>query len=227
MMRVRPALSSLLLLATGLFLLIAPLVLRLPQRADAGADLMDDLRPVMQPEFGATSSRYVNDVNIIGTDLVPVFTPEAVDRFQGYLRITEGLTADFDRLVLTLAPLLGMTAPQLQAVLGQTAPGVSTATAQFPRMTSDLRGVVGVMEKDAGLVQSVPAMMEHFNQVLTRVERNQANFAEADKLPLRGLTWFFMVPGALVTGLAALQVSGLVRRRGGQRSALATRKVSA
>jgi hypothetical protein len=69
--------------------------------------------------------------------------------------------------------------------------------------------------------------MEHFNQVLTRVERNQQNFAEADKLPLRGLAWFFMVPGALVTGLAGLQLSGLLRQRTNRHGALATREASA
>jgi hypothetical protein len=80
-------------------------------------------------------------------------------------------------------------------------------------MTADLRGVVGVMDKDAPLVQTVPLMIDHFNNVLTRVDRNQQNFAEVDKLPLRSLAWWFMIPGALITGLASLQLVLLFRRR--------------
>lgn len=212
-MRRLQSIGSVLLFVIGLGMVVVPLALGMPRKANAGADMMNDFRPIMQPDFAAASTRYYADMSTMGRDFEPIITRPGIERYKSYLGTTQSAAGDFAKLTATIAQLLGMSPAQFQAILGQQAPGLANATGQFTQMSGDLSAALGVMQRDVTIVQNVPAMIDHFDQVVPAMNRNTDNFAQAQSLPMRQLPWMFIVPGLIIMAIAGLQLAAAYRRR--------------
>ncbi len=206
MRRQLTTIASWILLVIGLALVIVPLVLGVPAKANAGADMMADFKPIMQPTSVQTTKDYLAQFHIMRDDFVPAITPAAVQRFQGYLKAMQAMYGDFQKLLPGLAGQMGMTPEQLQAFLGQSAPGVAAGMQSFPAMGQDFQAVVGMMQKDVDIVQNMPKYLQHYDDLVARMDGNVGNFEKANGLPMRLMPWMFIVPGAIIALLAAVQL---------------------
>ena len=157
----------------GVLMVIAPFVLGLPDKTDAGQDMMDGFRPIMQSDNVDKTAAYYNDVFVPLGNVVPAMSAENVAKFEGYL-------AGFDRLPAEMAEGL---AP----------------------MKADFSGLLGLMRANVAIFEQVPAGLDHYRPLVTTMEANVENYDRADSLPnMTVFTWFFVVPGLVLAGLAAL-----------------------
>jgi hypothetical protein len=206
--------TAAILLVIGLALVITPLAIDVPGRASAGSDMMDDFAPIMAREEVEVTKDYLEKFHVMRDDFVPAMTPEAVARFQGYLGTMDAMYADFGTLVPTLAEGMGMTPNELQAALPAMAPGVAAGMEQFPAMGEDFSGVAGMMEADLDIVQGMPTYLAHYDDLVARMDRNVANFEEANGLPMGLMPWMFIGPGLVIAVLAVVQLVATLRLGG-------------
>lgn len=202
------------LLVIGLALVIIPFVIGVPGKASAGASMMDDFDPIMQPQSVQVTKDYLEKFHIMRDDFVPAITPESVERFQGYLQTMDAMYGGFQALLPALASQLGMTPEEFQAYLGQEAPGVAQGLQAFPAMGQDFQGVVGMMDKDVDIVQNMPKYLAHYDDLVARMDSNVANFDKANGLPMGLMPWMLVGLGAIIAILAALELVIGSKRRG-------------
>jgi hypothetical protein len=194
------------------------MALDVPGRASAGSDMMDDFEPIMAPAEVEVTKDYLDQFHIMRDDFVPAITPEAVTTFQGYLATMDAMYADFNTLLPALAQQSGMTPEELQAALPEMAPGVAQGLEEFPAMGQDFAQVVGMMEQDVDIVQNMPVYLDHYDDLVARMDGNVGNFEEASALPMDLMPWMFIGPGVVITVLAAGQLVVAFRREGGESS---------
>ncbi len=96
-------------LAIGLAMAIAPLVISLPGRAAADQRMMNGFNPIMQPNQVKITANYYDHVFVPLGKVAPVMSARNVARFEGYLRGFNGMQADAARLVPMLVQALHMT----------------------------------------------------------------------------------------------------------------------
>lgn len=171
-------------LVIGVALIVAPFVLSLPSKAGAGQRMLDNFHAIMQP--------------------AAVKKTVAYDKVFENLRqvAVTGVTAaaEAPKLFTTLSASLHVTEPQLAAMLSADFP--STA-----KLLSNLPSLVPVFKK-------VPPGLDWYAPIVRSLQDNVRNYAQVDSLPNFNLfTWFFVVPGALITVFAALGVWGAYRPR--------------
>ena len=200
------------LLVIGLALVIIPFAIDVPGKASAGSDMMNDFEPIMAPDQVQVTKDYLEKFHTMRDDFVPAITPEAVVRFQGYLQTMQAMYGDFQTLLPALAGQLGVTPEQFQALLTQQAPGVAQGLEQFPAMGQDFAGVVAIMEKDVDIVQGMPTYLDHYDNLVARMDRNVDNFDQANGLPMGLMPWMFIGPGVLIALLAAAQLAATFLR---------------
>jgi hypothetical protein len=190
-------------LAIGLALVIAPLVLSLPGKANAGERMLGNFEPIMQPDQVATTVDYYDNVF---TKLRPValaFDDETVARFKGYQQGLTGLQQEAPELVPALARQLGMTPQQVQQYLAQDFPAMAQLFQALPQMGTDFSNMVGLMEQNTGVFARVPAGLDHYQPLVRTMQGNVDNYEQVSSLPsFRLFAWFFIVPGVLLIVLA-------------------------
>jgi hypothetical protein len=113
----------------------------------------------------------------------PVLTQPTVDTFKGHMVTIKAMQADMGKMIPAFAQKLNVTADQLNQSLAQDFPGVAAGLQKMDTMVKDLDSVITVMDQ------------------------NVTNFAKADKLPMRNMPWFFIIPGAVLVILAVLQLA--------------------
>jgi hypothetical protein len=80
---------------------------------------------------------------------------------------------------------------------------MSQMLTNLPQMSADFGSLLGVMSNNVAIFQQVPAGLKHYEPLVTTMKANVANYNSADSLPnFRLFTWFFVIPGVLVVGLA-------------------------
>jgi hypothetical protein len=192
-------------LAIGLALVVAPLAISMPGKAADGEQMLSDFQPIMQPESVATTVDYYDNVF---TKLRPValaFDEETVARFQGYQQGLAGLQEEAPKLVPALAQQLGMPEQQVQHFLGAQFPAMAGLLAALPQMGGDFADMVALIEQNVGVFERVPAGLDHYLPLVRTMEGNVENYESVSSLPSFDLmTWFFVVPGLLLVGLAVL-----------------------
>ncbi len=195
----------------GIILVVVPLAINVPGKADAGSDMMADFKPIMAPDQVQVTKDYLAKFHTMKDDFVPNITPATVIKFQGYLQLMQAMYDDFQKVLPLFAAQLNMTPEQFQAVLAQAAPGVTQGLAQFPSMGQDFAVVVGMMDKDVNIVQGLPTYLDHYDNMVLRMDRNVENYHQANGLPMGLLPWMFIGPGAVIALLAAVQLFALLR----------------
>jgi hypothetical protein len=169
----------------GLPMVVLPFAISLPSKANAGQSMLDNFRPMMKPANVSTTVTYFDHVfKPLGS--VSIGTVQA--------------TKEEPAMIAALARQLHMTPAQLQVTLSAQFPAMGKMLASLPALTP--------------LFVKVPPGLAWYQPQITTMQNNVDNYAQVDSLPnFRLLTWFFVVPGALLMlisayGLGAFQWIG-------------------
>ncbi len=196
-------------LAVGLALVIAPLAMSLPSKANAGERMMNSFQPIMQPGQVKTTAYYYNDVFTPLGAVVPAMSAQNVQKFQGYLKGFAGMQTDAQKLVPLLAQALHMTPAQVQVMMSKQLPAMAAMLQNLPQMQRDFGGLLGLMGRNVGIFSQVPGGLKHYGALVNTMQANVDNYRQVNSLPsFRLFAWFFMVPGAFLIMLAGYGLFG-------------------
>ena len=187
----------------GVLMIAAPFALGFPSKADHGQAMLDNFHPLMQQANVDKTAAYYNDVFVPLGAVVPAMSQENVTKFNTYLAGIKGMQTDSAKLVPGLAQALNMSPEQVQQFLATNYPAMSQMLASLPQMSADFGSLLGVMSKNVAIFQQVPAGLKHYEPLVSTMQANVGNYNSADSLPnFRLFTWFFVIPGLLMFGLA-------------------------
>lgn len=173
------------ILIVGIIMIVMPFAISMPSKTSAGQNMLDNFHSMMQPASVKVANTYFDDTFL---PLKPVAT--------GGIAAASEETA----LMTGLATAMHMNQVQLSSYLGAKYPAMAQLLASFPQM-------VPVFEK-------VSPGLAYYQPLVTTMSENVNNYAKVDSLPNFNLfTWFFVVPGALIS-LFALLGLGLFGRKG-------------
>ncbi|MFZ6003869.1 MAG: hypothetical protein ACOYXM_08040 [Actinomycetota bacterium] len=196
-------------LVAGLMMIVAPFALGLPSKASAGQKMMDGFRPIMQPANVEKTASYYDDTFVPLGQVVPALSKENIAKFNGYVHGFTAMGVDAQNLVPTLAQAMNMTAAQVQDFMVAQFPAMSQMLQALPTMEKDFMDLMGLMEQNVAIFEQVPGGLAHYKPLVTTMQANVDNYRRADSLPNMNLfTWFFVVPGVLLVGLAWLGLAG-------------------
>jgi hypothetical protein len=186
-------------LVIGLALVIAPLAMSLPSKANAGERMLNGFQPIMQPDQVQTTNRYYNQVFVPLGQVTPMMSAQNLAKFQAYLKGFGGMQADAAKLVPLLAQALHVTPAQVQALMSKQLPAMAAMLRNLPVMQRDVGGLLGTMQQNVGIFSQVPAGLRHYKPLVTTMQANVDNYKQVNSLPsFRLFAWFFIVPGALL-----------------------------
>ncbi len=192
-------------LLVGVMLIAAPFAIGLPDKADGGQQMIDAFGPIMDPDNVDTTAAYYYDVFVPLGDVVPAMTQENIDLFNGYLAGFTALGVDAENMVPALAGAMQMPEEDVQAFMGQEFPAMTGMLVGLPQMESDFSGLLGLMDNNVGIFEQVPAGLDHYEPLVTTMQAEVDNYDKVASLPNFGLfTWFFVIPGVLLVGIAAV-----------------------
>lgn len=143
-------------LVIGLALVIAPLAMSLPSKANAGERMLNSFQPIMQPDQVATTARYYNDVFVPLGTVTPMMRAENLATFQAYLKGFGGMQTDAAKLLPLLAQAMNMTPAQVQAMIATQLPSMAAMLQNLPAMQRDFGGLLGTMQQNVGIFSQVP-----------------------------------------------------------------------
>ena len=196
-------------LVIGLTLVITPLALGLPGKSAAGQRMLDNFRPIMQPDQVQVTARYYDQVFVPLGKVTPTLNAQTMAKFQAYLKGFGGMQADAATLVPMLAQALHMTPLQVQKLMAANLPAMAAMLQNLPAMQRDFGGLLGMMQQNVGIFSRVPAGLAHYQPLVRTMQGNVDNYRQVDALPdFRLFTFFFVVPGALLVLLAGYGLVG-------------------
>jgi hypothetical protein len=196
-------------LVIGLGLVITPLAMSLPSKANAGERMLNGFQPIMQPSQVQTTAHFYNDVFVPLGQVTPMMSAQNLAKFQAYLKGFGGMQSDAAKLVPLLAQGLHMTPAQVQARMAKQLPAMAAMLRNLPAMQRDFGGLLGTMQQNVGIFSQVPAGLNHYKPLVTTMQANVDNYKQVNSLPsFRLFAWFFIVPGALLILLAGYSLFG-------------------
>jgi hypothetical protein len=198
-------------LAIGVALIVAPLAMGLPDKADGGQQMIDAFAPIMDEQNVQTTADYYYDVFVPLGEIVPAMSQENIDQFNAYLAGFTAVGVDAENMVPALAEATGMPEEDVQAFMAAQFVGITAMLEQLPEMQAAFGELLGLMEENVAIFEQVPAGLAHYEPLVTTMQEQQANYDKVASLPDFTLfTWFFMIPGIV---LVALALTGLFVRR--------------
>jgi hypothetical protein len=193
----------------GLALVVAPLALSLPSKANAGERMLNGFQPIMQPDQVKTTAYYYNQVFVPLGTVTPMMSAQNLAKFQAYLKGFGGIQSDAAKLVPLLAQALQMTPAQVEALMSKQLPAMAAMLRNLPAMQRDFGGLLGTMQRNVGIFSQVPSGLQHYKPLVTAMQANVGNYKQVNSLPsFRLFAWFFIVPGALLILLAGFGLYG-------------------
>jgi hypothetical protein len=172
------------ILLIGVVLIVAPLLISLPSKADSGQAMLDNFHPIMQPASVAQTVAYFQD-------------------FQALRAVATGgiaATSEVPQLFAGLATSLHMSQSQVAQYFTAQYPAFAKLLEAFPLLTP--------VFKDVG-----PGL-DHFAPLVSTMKDNVTNYSQVDSLPnFRLFVWFFEVPGVLLVIFSVLGLGLFSRRR--------------
>jgi len=196
-------------LVIGLALVIAPFALSLPTKSAAGQRMLNGFQPIMQPDQVKTTARYYDQVFVPLGKVTPMLSAKNLATFRGYMLGFGAVQGDTAKLVPMLARALHMTPAHVQTMMAAQLPAMAAMLQNLPAMQRDFNGLIGTMQQNIPIFQQVPAGLAHYEPLVTTMQANVDNFRRVNSLPdFRLFTFFFVVPGALLTLLAAYGLFG-------------------
>ena len=197
-------------LAIGVFGVIAPFAMGLPDKVSAGEEMMSAFEPIMEAENVQVTADYYYNVFVPLGDVAPAMSQENIDTFNAYLAGFEALGEDAAQMVPTLAEALGMSEEEVQGFMAQEFPAMMQMMEGLPQMQEDFTNLLGLMGANVAIFAQVPAGLDHYEPLVVTMQEQQENFEKAASMPdFRAFTWVFLIPGIalVVISLIAL-ISG-------------------
>jgi hypothetical protein len=173
------------ILIIGILLIVLPFAISLPSKASAGQAMLDNFHPIMQPAS-------VKDTVGLYENTFLALKPVA----------TGGIAAAGEETALLQGLVTGLhlTPQQLEQFLGGKYPAFAQLLASFPKLVP--------------VFSQVGPGLAHFKPLVDTMQANVTNYQQVDSLPnFRLFTWFFEIPGALITIFALLGLGVGTRRR--------------
>jgi hypothetical protein len=196
-------------LVIGLALVIAPLAMSLPSKANAGERMMNSFEPIMNPVQVNKTAYYYDEVFVPLGRVTPMMSTQNLAKFQAYLKGFGGMKGDAAKLVPLLAQALRMTPAQVQMLMSKRLPTMAAMLRNLPQMRRDFGGLLGTMQRNVAIFSQVPAGLNHYRPLVTTMQANVDNYRQVNSLPsFRLFAWFFIVPGALLILLSGAGLSG-------------------
>jgi hypothetical protein len=190
-------------LAVGVALIVAPLAMGLPDKADGGQKMIDAFAPIMDEQNVQTTADYYYDVFVPLGEIAPAMSQENIDQFNAYLAGFTAVGVDAENMVPALAQAMGMPEEDVQAFMAAQFVGITAMLEQLPEMQAAFGELLGLMEQNVAIFEQVPAGLAHYEPLVTTMQEQQANYDKVASLPDFTLfTWFFMVPGIILVALA-------------------------
>jgi hypothetical protein len=190
-------------LAVGLLLTVAPFAIGLPDKASGGQDMINAFEPIMDQGNVDTTADYYYDVFVPLGQVAPAMSQENVNRFNGYLAGFGALGVDAEAMIPALAGAMAMPEADVQAFMGAQFPAMTQTLQGLPQMEEDFNGLLGLMGANVGIFEQVPAGLDHYEPLVTTMQAEVGNYDKVASLPNFTLfTWFFVIPGLLLVGLA-------------------------
>jgi hypothetical protein len=190
-------------LGIGVLLIVLPFVFQMPSRTAAGARMMSDFKPIMQPAQVQKTAYYYNDVFTPLGKVAPAINAQTVAKFDRYLKGFGGMQTDAQKLVPALAQAMHMTPAQVQAYMAKQFPYMSAMLIALPQMQKDFGGFIGMMRANTAVFGQVNAGLAHYKPLVTTMQGNVADYQSVNSLPsFRLFTWFFLIPGVLLVLIA-------------------------
>lgn len=191
-------------LAVGAALIAAPFAMGLPDKADGGQQMIDAFEPIMDEGNVETTVNYYDDVFVPLGDVVPAMSQDNIDRFNGYVAGFEALGVDARNMIPALAQAMQMPDADVEAFMAEQFPAMTQTMQALPQMQQDFDGLLGLMDANARVFEQVPAGLDHYEPLVTTMQQERENYDKVASLPdFRLFTWFFVVPGVLLVGLAS------------------------
>lgn len=190
-------------LAIGLIMIAMPFVIGLPGKAASGEKMIDAFGPIMEEQNVQKTSDYYFDVFVPLGDVVPAMTQENIDKFNGYMSGIGGMGAEAQNLGPAFAQATGMSEEQVNEYMASEFPAMTQMMQGLPQMQQDFAGLLGLMDSNVAIFEQVPGGLDHYKPLVDTMEAQQQNYQDVASLPdFRLFTWFFLVPGVLLVGLA-------------------------
>jgi hypothetical protein len=190
-------------LAVGATLIVTPFAIGLPDKADGGQQMIDAFGPIMDEQNVQTTADYYYDVFVPLGDVVPAMTQANIDTFNGYLAGFTAVGVDAENMVPALSQAMDMPEADVQAFMAAQFVGITSMLQALPQMQADFGDLLGLMEANVAIFEQVPAGLDHYQPLVTTMQEQQVNYDKVSSLPDFTLfTWFFVVPGVLLVGLA-------------------------
>jgi hypothetical protein len=204
-------------LVIGIALIVMPFAISLPSKSSAGQRMIDDFRPIMQPDTVKLTADYYDNVFTKLRPVAQAITPQTVATFTAYGQGIGAVQTESTKLVPALAQAMHTTPTQVQQFLGSQFPATAQMFASLPQMSQDFSSLIALMQQNVPVFKRVPPGLDHYKPLVDTMQANVTNYEKIDSLPnFRLFTWFFVVPGIL---LVVIAVWGLVA---GRREAAAT-----
>ena len=190
-------------LVIGALLIILPFAFQMPSRTAAGARMMSDFQPIMQPAQVAKTVYYYDKVFVPLGKVAPAINAQTVAKFNAYVKGFGGVQTDAQKLVPALAQAMNMTPAQVQAFMGKQLPAMSAMIVNLPTMQKDFAQFIGMMQANTAIFGQVNAGLAHYKPLVDTMQGNVTDFQSVNSLPsFRLFTWFFVIPGVLLFLLA-------------------------
>ncbi len=190
-------------LVVGVMLIVAPLAMGLPDKADGGQQMIDGFAPIMEEQNVQTTADYYYDVFVPLGEVAPAMSQENIDRFNAYLAGFAAVGLDAEAMVPALAQAMGMPEADVQAFMAAQFVGITTMIEQLPEMEAAFGELLGLMQANVAIFEQVPAGLDHYEPLVTTMQEQRANYDKVSSLPDFTLfTWFFVIPGVVLVGLA-------------------------
>lgn len=191
-------------LVVGVALIVAPFAMGLPDKADGGQQMIDGFAPIMDEQNVQITADYYYDVFVPLGEIAPAMSQENIDQFNAYLAGFAAVGVDAENMVPALSQAMGMPEADVQAFMAAQFVGITTMIEQLPEMEAAFGGLLGLMQENVAIFEQVPAGLDHYEPLVTTMQEQQANYDKVASLPDFTLfTWFFVIPGVVLVGLAA------------------------
>jgi hypothetical protein len=207
-------------LAIGTLMIVAPFAMGLPDKAGGGEKMIVAFEPIMEEQNIQTTVDYYYDVFVPLGVVAPAMSQENIDKFNGYIAGFDALAADAEAMIPALAGAMNMSTEQVQAFMGEQFPAMTQMLQGLPQMQDDFNALIGLMEANVAVFEEVPGGLAHYEPLVTTMEAQRVNYEKVASLPDFSLfTWFFVIPGILLVGIA---LTGLIGGRDRKPTAVAT-----
>jgi hypothetical protein len=198
-------------LAIGTLMIVVPFAMGLPDKAGGGEKMIVAFGPIMEEGNIETTVDYYYDVFVPLGEVAPAMSQENIDKFNGYIAGFDALAADAEAMVPALAGAMNLSTEQVQAFMGEQFPAMTQMLQGLPQMQDDFNALIGLMEANVTVFEEVPGGLAHYEPLVTTMEAQRVNYEKVASLPDFSLfTWFFVIPGILLVGIA---LTGLIGGR--------------